>query len=77
MSFLSTEVERVLVKNGIAFDKPDGSLYRCEEKGNAFDIQLHQNKNDPKMVDLFLRRIRGNLWTHKKLCGRLLEEMEL
>jgi hypothetical protein len=41
-------------------------------------VVQQDNGNEKEVTfDLFLRRLRGNLWTHKRVCGRLLEEMNL
>ncbi len=57
----------------------DVAVVPASGAGSCYGGVVQQDNGNEKEVtfDLFLRRLRGNLWTHKRVCGRLLEEMNL
>lgn len=72
------EVERVLRENVIAYRRDSTQLFVCEDKGNRFEIEVCEQHGAAGAVhDLFLRRLRGNVWTHKRICTRLVDSMQL
>ena len=78
------EVERVLRLNVIHYRQDSSKLFVCEDQGNRFEIEIceqpqleAQPQVQHKVHDLYLRRLRGNVWTHKRICSRLVEAMRL
>jgi hypothetical protein len=75
-----SEIERVLEVNDVQFTKHSATLYVCDERTNRFEIELScqsESGATAAQYDLHVRRLRGNVWTHKRLVCRLLEEMAL
>ena len=74
------ELERVLRIHDILFEKLNGNLYVCEDKTNRFEVEISKRPDmqlQPQAYDIFLRRLRGNVWTHKRICGRIIEQMRI
>lgn len=85
--------EASLHRNNISFEKKGSLIFVCEDKANRFEIEisspprasvflLTSSKNQKHVdvsleSDIYMRRLKGNVWTHKRICNRLIEEMRL
>lgn len=79
-TFILSEVRRVLLTNNIQFNPtptPEPTFVCTTGSGsNVFEIELVKVPN----LDLFglnLKRVKGSVWSHKKLCNKLVEQMHL
>ncbi|KAI9136261.1 hypothetical protein BKA69DRAFT_1105351 [Paraphysoderma sedebokerense] len=75
------EIERALMHSQIAYERVSDYLYSCEEilngvKGNKFEVEICRVER-MNTYCIQTKRLRGTVWSHKKLCNRLIEEMSL
>lgn len=83
---ISDEILRVLGYNQIRFQQTDPYTFLCEDitqiskrqkSVNSLEIVICRIPRMEGMHGLHLKRTRGNVWTHKKLCSQLVEQMRL
>jgi len=71
----------VLEANSFIFEYDGSYSFVCEdepEKKNsvAFEIEICK-VTKLSLLGLHLKRVRGNIWTYKKICNKLLTQMAL
>lgn len=74
------EIKRVLQEGDITFEFDNAYLFVCEEatKKNPVTFEIEICKvTRMQLFGLHLKRIRGSIWTYKKICNKLLSQMVL
>jgi Rad3-related DNA helicase len=73
---LKVEIERVLTSEKVVFENM-GNVFYCQEESNKFEIEIIPSPNTSGGNDIILRRSKGNVWSHKRICHRILEELDI
>jgi len=74
------QFEKAFIGNGIAYTQMTDTSYLCEERseknGNRFEVLITRADHTP-IYSIKFKRLRGTVWSHRKLSHKLIQDMEL